>query len=141
MRPVKEVQPRRVLPDLTVPEVGVAEEVVAFRAKQRRASRKGGKAMLHNVAISSEPHIEAAPPYAAPTGSIGSGLAADAQDIPALTVSSAPVVLPQDAKTATGTEAILVRQTTTRRAKRLERQALELPLGQRWKRRLPEVCW
>lgn len=142
-------QPRRVLPDLRVEQAVTLEK--AQPTGVARSSRKlGPRTILDSVKKQDEPQVEAAPPApveATRTAATGGaapvvGLYQDeAQSEDALWESSAPSVeTASEARPLVGNTATMLPLIATQRTRKWVRGVEDLPRGERWKRRLPEVC-
>ncbi len=133
---------RRVLPDLLSVPVSPVEERVQREAEERavrrraaRASRATKEAKRPSVATTRE---NTTPAVSTATRSvvIEAMIGAD-QPLEAITTSPQPVKLVPTSRRRKR-NALL---TAFRRAGRNGRAVPRLPAGQRWKRRLPQVCW
>jgi hypothetical protein len=142
-------QVRRILPDLRAPQVEMAEEVVAIPVKPRRAPRKGRETEQRDADKQSAHQIESpstTPDIAsmtAPTIVAEAVALAGADDTPRAPLTSEPradIVVTQEQWSAMvhAPEAALL--THARRERTWTRKVDDLARGERWKRRLPEVC-
>ncbi len=136
--PMGEAQARRILPDLRAAQIEVAEDAVAIRVEQRRTRksehilRDEGYSKRRKKAVASAPVAE--------DELTNKKRPEDALDgIPAAATSSSIEVAPDPHPTISRSP-IIVPQMSPRRDRKWVRGVDELPRGEKWKRRLPEVC-
>jgi hypothetical protein len=126
----EESSPRRVLPDLRSADADpVAERLRHLEAEQgaRRKTSRGRRKRVETETSGHAPRSEAEAPVPAP--------ATKAPDLGAANAGDRPQA---------GHSRLHRRNAMRVAAKRAEREgrpAPRLPAGQRWKRRLPKVCW
>ncbi|VUD71967.1 hypothetical protein MET9862_02559 [Methylobacterium symbioticum] len=114
-------EPRRILPSLVPPPVAEPEPVAV-------ESAEAPLPRVRRVAVrQAAPKAEAAPK--APSRSAKVKPAAVIEVPPATPVASVQPALPSQPETA------------ERASRRSRREGEDLRLGERWKRRLPRVCW
>jgi hypothetical protein len=140
------IQARRILPDLRAAQVEAAEDVVSLRVKQRRAPRKRGETTLPDAETRRHDveHPSTTPPL---TYEAAPAVAIETSPDEAVTASKAqlsalfrpPVESRLDWRAATAPWTIAP-HTRKRRQRSWTRKVHDLPRGERWKRRLPDVC-
>jgi hypothetical protein len=140
------VKVRRVLPDLQAAAGETALEVTAIPATRHR-QQKGGKTMSQEM----KNHIEltiTAPPVASDQG-LEAALPGQGADDPdtaqaepeTVRTGDAPIVVPYEVEAEQDRAPVVVSSTVSRpSARRWTRKIEDLPRGERWKRRLPDVC-
>ena len=146
--PDAEKQARRVLPDLRVAESAPLEEALPIRVM--RSNRKKGRTMSEKIERQGELPIGTAPAEpdetvrmvstSAPQPVNLGAVEAESEDV--LWEASAPASeVAQEPQTFVGSAPIVVPQKASRHEPRKwTRRVEDLPRGERWKRRLPEVC-
>jgi hypothetical protein len=143
------VDVRRVLPDLRIARVEVTEEVVATPVKQRRVHRKREPVVSGSSEEQVEHQIETAsaasdlPSETTPATGVETVARIESEDAPEASLTStnptscADIAERQSAVMLALEAAV---QTRHRRERTWTRKVDDLPRGERWKRRLPDVC-
>ena len=141
-------QPRRILPDLRVAEALTPEEVPAVRAT-RSVRRKERKTMFGDLAnqdkrqndeslAASDESIEAARVVETTRRELAS-IPTESDDV--LWEESAPISkVTRAPQSIVASTPLIVSQVASQRDRKWRRRVEDLPRGERWKRRLPEVC-
>jgi hypothetical protein len=133
-----DIQVRRILPDLRATQVEVAEDVVAIRVKPRRAPRKRVETVQQDADKQSAHQVEQ--PSAITVESIA---LASADDTPKASFTSEPrssIAVRQDQWSAMVHAPAAARPISSGRERTWTRRVDDLPRGERWKKRLPDVC-
>ncbi len=147
-QPEAKVQTKRILPDLRVAEVKVDAEIVAVRVR-RTPRKKGGNTMLHDAEKPNEHQMEPTSPVPDqivtpdPEAQVYQSGSPEADEVPSTALdlpTNSEIEVPQGSHSATSEASIVVPETGNQRSRRWVRGTHELRRGERWKRRLPEVC-
>jgi hypothetical protein len=143
------VEERRVLPDLRAAPVATAEEVGAIRVKRRAVNRTGGALVVGDSEKQHEHHIQVAstasdlPTELASEIAVESDARPEAEDTPVASFrieTRSDIVVTQEPWSAMERVPVIGRPIGSRRERTWTRKVDDLPRGERWRRRLPEVC-
>jgi len=146
--PVGEVQPRRILPDLRATQIQVDEEAVTIRVKPRRTQKNSGEhpprdeghTKRRKKAIVDVGDVDVVSTPTAKIVLVGKKERGNAQNVrPSIAPSSAIVIAPKP-HVEIAYSPIMIQPMSPRRDRKWVLSVEELPRGQRWKRRLPDVC-
>ncbi len=136
-------QARRVLPDLramgpeTEPAAGADKAVARKLHRTRTLNRKGGEAMPHDT--KHQPKRASASDLTASMPDPNRASAAEPEALAVAGEGAMPIAVPAEIVPPAGDAPIIVHRAA-RPGRRWARRADDLPRGERWKRRLPEVC-
>jgi len=146
--PAGEIHSRRILPDLRAAQIEVAEDAVAIRIKERRPPKSDREHLpreerhpkRRKQAVVVVPDVDVVSTSSAKVVLTVKKKRGKAQTFtPSIAPSSVIVVTPRSHVEIAHTP-IIAQQASPRRDRKWVRGIDELSRGERWKRRLPEVC-
>jgi hypothetical protein len=133
-----DIQVRRILPDLRATQVEVAEDVVAIRLKPRRVPRKRVETVQQDADKQSAHQVEQPSAITVETLAL-----AEPDDTPKASFTRearGDIVVMQEPWSAVELAPAIGRPISSRRERTWTRKVDDLARGERWRRRLPEVC-